>query len=63
VIEVVGEFCICFSSATVLSVGFTSTCSSAFTDRVEKLVKATPAAKARVIFYSFCFFLISFLPT
>ena len=57
VMAVVGEVCTCFSSATVLSVDFTSTCSSAFTDNVEKLVNATPAAKARVIFLFFLLFL------
>ena len=61
--DVVGEFCRCFSSATVLSVGLTSTCSSAFTDSVEKLVKATPAARARVIFFLLFLLFLDFIFT
>ena len=57
VMAVVDEVCTCFSSATVLPVDFTSTCSSAFAESVEKLVNATPAAKARVIFLFFLLFL------
>ena len=61
--DVVGEVCTCFFSATVLSVDLTSTCSSACTDSVEKLVKATPAARARGIFFLLFLLIFEFIFT